>query len=93
MAHENGIEDGKYRIQVTLTASFNYQKDLENIKRAFISKILEKYKGNTDLTENSKSIPGSLKFTMWDRDRESAIKYLNNTFTNLESLAKENIRS
>lgn len=90
MAHENGIEDGKFRIEVTLSVDANESASLRNLRQGFVNKILEKYKGSldTNLQKNVRFTNGKLHFIVWDKDKESAVKYLNNVFSSLETLAK-----
>ncbi len=90
IAHENGIEDGRFRIQVTLSVDSNESTSLGNLRKGFIDKIVEKYKnnGDTNLSPNTRFINGKIHFIVWDKDRESAVKYLNNVFSNLQTLAK-----
>lgn len=90
IAHENGIEDGKFRIQVTLSVDSNESTSLGNLRKGFIDKIVEKYKnnGDTNLSPNTRFVNGKIHFIVWDKDRESAVKYLNNVFSNLQTLAK-----
>lgn len=93
LAHESGIEQGKYRIEVTLSVSTNDSSSLGNLRAGFINKILDKYKtsGDTNLESNTRFINGKMQFIVWDKDRESAVKYLNNVFSNLETLAKTKV--
>ncbi len=93
LAHESGIEQGKYRIEVTLSVSTNDSSSLGNLRAGFINKILDKYKasGDTNLENNTRFINGKMQFIVWDKDRESAVKYLNNVFSNLETLAKTKV--
>lgn len=90
IAHENGIEDGRFRIQVTLSVDSNESTSLGNLRKGFIDKIVEKYKnnGDTNLSPNTRFVNGKIHFIVWDKDRESAVKYLNNVFSNLQTLAK-----
>lgn len=83
IAHENGIQDNKFRMQVTLSVLLEEQKFFKDFKKKFINKILDRYLDNTDLSEDKDFINGNLHFTIWDNDYEDAIKYLNNVFDEL----------
>jgi len=78
---------------VTLSVSTNDSSSLGNLRAGFINKILDKYKasGDTNLENNTRFINGKMQFIVWDKDRESAVKYLNNVFSNLENLAKTKV--